>query len=55
MCIRDSPAVKGIVDGLVRAGVLADDSGAHVLAEVYLAPVLRSPRGDGVALWVLAP
>jgi hypothetical protein len=45
-----APAVKGVLDGLVDAGVVADDSGEFVHAITYRAPVVGA--GQPAALIV---
>lgn len=44
-----SPAVKGILDGLVNAKVIPDDKPRHVRAVHYLRPVLR-PGAAGITV-----
>lgn len=39
------PATKGVLDGLVRAGVIPDDNGDHVQGILYV-PSLSEPDAD---------
>lgn len=40
-----APAVKGIIDGLVRAEIVADDSGRYVGPVIYEIPVRSAKPG----------
>jgi hypothetical protein len=47
------PAVKATIDGLVDAGLLAQDRGAQIRAIIMLAPrKARSPAHEALYLWV---
>ena len=48
---RFAPALKGVLDGLVDAGVIRDDSGEFVAAVTYRRPVVEA--GSLPALIVL--
>lgn len=39
-----APSLKGVLDGLVDAGVIPDDDGSHVAWVRYLAPVVDRSR-----------
>lgn len=47
-----NPTVKSVLDGFVDAGVLVDDSPNFVRAITFCAPMLKSSRGDGVAIFL---
>lgn len=47
-CSNYAVTNKGIEDGLVRAGVLQDDTFSHVVSVQTLAPI----RGDESGVWV---
>lgn len=46
------PSVKAVIDGLVRYGVIPDDSGEHVRSLTYQAPLLSRGRGSGIIVAV---
>lgn len=46
------PAAKAMVDGLVDAGVIADDDPAHVVSVTFLAPVVVRGECDALAMGV---
>jgi hypothetical protein len=47
-----SPSVKGVIDGLVAAGVVRDDKPPFVASVTYLAPVVGSGLADALIVWV---
>ena len=47
-----SPCVKGIIDGLVRARFLPDDTAAHVAAVTYLPPRVKPGAQPGIVVTI---
>lgn len=48
--INVSPTVKALVDGLVSAGVLVDDSDDHIVAETYRSHHGSDPKQTEITL-----
>lgn len=49
-----SPSVKGVIDGLVLAGVIPDDKPPFVASVRYLAPMVGTGLADALVVWVEA-
>ena len=47
-----APSVKGLIDGLVDAGVIPDDTGEHLASVTYLAARLERGRPDALVVRV---
>jgi hypothetical protein len=51
-CDATSPTVKGVIDGLVRAGVIVDDKAPFVASVKYLSPQIGTGLPDALIVWV---
>lgn len=49
-----APTLKAVLDGLVDARVIVDDTGAYVHAVTYEAPRVVPGRQPGLTVWVYA-
>lgn len=49
-----APTAKACLDGLVRAGVLPDDTAAEVASVTYLAPYTDRSLPDALLVWIEA-
>lgn len=47
-----APTVKGVLDGLVLAGIVPDDSPRHVASVTYLAPVTGTGLPDALIVTI---
>lgn len=53
-CDATAPSVKGVIDGLVRAGVIADDCPPYVASVTYRAPLVGTGLRDALIVTVTA-
>jgi len=49
------PAAKAMIDGLVDAGVLPDDDPRHVVAQLFLAPIVADKESLAITVTDLGP
>jgi len=49
-----APTAKGVIDGLVRAGFLPDDTGTHVASVTYLPPVVVAGKRPTLVVRITA-
>lgn len=47
-----APSVKGVIDGLVKAGVLEDDKPPFVRSVQYIAPQVGTGLPDALLVWI---
>lgn len=52
-CDATAPTVKGVIDGLVRAGVIVDDKAPFVASVTYLSPLVGTGLPDGLIVTVI--
>ncbi len=52
-CDATAPTVKGVIDGLVKAGVIVDDKAPFVASVCYLAPLVGTGLPDGLIVTVV--
>ena len=49
-----APTLKAVIDGIVAAGVIPDDTSAHVRGVTYLPPVVARGQADGLVVTITA-
>lgn len=47
-----APTLKAVIDGIVAAGVIPDDTSTHVRSVTYLPPVVASGQADGLVVTI---